>query len=84
VEATGNTRLFYDAAVKDGARVVVVSPSQFKGISQMPITFYRRIQRRRGGEKTNIALARKFLGVIYHTLKNIWVFEGFPNFVMAS
>jgi hypothetical protein len=43
-----------------------------------------RIQRRRGGGKANIALARKFLGVIYHTLKNNWVFEDFPNFVLAS
>lgn len=46
--------------------------------------FYQRIQRRRGGGKVNIALARKFLGVIYHTLKNHWVFEDFPNFVLAS
>ena len=46
--------------------------------------FYQRIQRRRGGGKANIALARKFLGVIYHTLKNNWVFEDFPNFVLAS
>lgn len=38
---------------------------------------------RRGGE-ANIALARKSLGVIYHTLKNNWVFEDFPNFVLAS
>jgi transposase len=47
-------------------------------------SFYQRIQRRRGGGKANIALARKFLGVIYHTLKNNWVFEDFPNFVLAS
>lgn len=46
--------------------------------------FYQRIQRRRGSGKANIALARKFLGVIYHTLKNNWVFEDFPNFVLAS
>jgi transposase len=46
--------------------------------------FYQRIQRRRGGGKANIALAHKFLGVIYHTLKNNWVFEDFPNFVLAS
>jgi transposase len=45
--------------------------------------FYQRIQRRRGGGKANIALARKFLGVIDHTLKNNWVFEDFPNFVPA-
>jgi transposase len=42
------------------------------------------IQRRRGGGKANIALARKFLGVIYHTLKSNWVFQDFPNFVLAS
>jgi transposase len=36
--------------------------------------FYQRIQRRRGGGKANIALARKFLGVIYYTLKNKCVF----------
>jgi transposase len=46
--------------------------------------FYQRIQHRRGGGKAIIALARKFLGVIYHTLKNNWVFEDFPNFVLAS
>lgn len=46
--------------------------------------FYQRIQRRRGGAKANIALARKFLGVIYYTLKNNWVFEDFPNFVLVS
>jgi transposase len=46
--------------------------------------FYQRIKRRRGGGKANIALARKFLGVIYYTLKNNWVFQDFPNFVLAS
>ena len=34
VEATGNTRLFYDAVEKHAARVVVVNPAQFKVISQ--------------------------------------------------
>ena len=34
VEATGNTRLFYDAVVEKASRVVVVNPSQFKVISQ--------------------------------------------------
>jgi transposase len=46
--------------------------------------FYQRIQRRRGGGKANIALARKFLGIIYYTLKKDWVFQDFPNFVLAS
>ncbi|HKQ07069.1 MAG TPA: IS110 family transposase, partial [Blastocatellia bacterium] len=31
-----------------------------------------------------IATARKFLGIIYRTLKNDWVFEDFPNFVLAE
>jgi transposase len=46
--------------------------------------FYSKVARRRGGGKAIIALARKFLGVIYHTLKNNWVFEDFPNFVLAE
>jgi transposase len=31
-----------------------------------------------------IVLARKFLGIIYRTLKDNWVFEDFPNFVLAE
>jgi len=46
--------------------------------------FYSKVARRRGGGKAIIALARKFLGVIYHTLKNNWVFADFPNFVLAE
>ena len=46
--------------------------------------FYDRIARRRGKGKAIIALAKKFLGVIYKTLKNDWVFEDFPNFVLAE
>jgi hypothetical protein len=49
----------------------------------MNSTFHQRIHHRRGG-KANPALAHKFLGVIYHTLKNNWVFKDFPNFVLAS
>jgi hypothetical protein len=37
-----------------------------------------------GGEKANIVLARKFLGVISHILKNNCVVEDLPNFVLAS
>jgi transposase len=46
--------------------------------------YYERIRARRGTGRAIIALARKFLGVIYHTLKNNWVFEDFPNFVLAE
>lgn len=46
--------------------------------------YYERIKLKRGGGKAIIALARKFLGIIYKTLKNKWVFEDFPNFVLAG
>jgi transposase len=44
--------------------------------------FYERIKAKRGGAKAIIATAKKLLSVIYHTLKNKWVFEDFPNFVI--
>jgi transposase len=37
--------------------------------------FYEQVKARRGAGKAIIALARKFLGIIYRTLKNKWVFE---------
>jgi transposase len=46
--------------------------------------FYERIKAKKGGGKAIIATARKFLGIIYRTLKNKWVFEDFPNFVLAE
>lgn len=46
--------------------------------------FYNRLKLRRGSGKAIIATARKFLGIIYETLKNDWIFEDFPNFVLAD
>lgn len=46
--------------------------------------FYDRIKARRGSSKAIIATAKKLLGVIYYTLKNKWVFEDFPNFVIKN
>lgn len=46
--------------------------------------YYDRIKARRGTGKAIIALARKFLNVIYNTLKNNWVWEDFPNGVLAE
>lgn len=46
--------------------------------------YYERIERHRGSGKAIIATARKFLGIIYLTLKNDWIFEDFPNFVIAN
>jgi len=46
--------------------------------------FYQAVKERRGSGKAIIAAARKFLGIIYNTLKNDWVFEDFPNFLLAE
>jgi len=46
--------------------------------------FYDRIKLRRGSGKAIIATARKFLGIIYNTLINDWIFEDFPNFILAK
>jgi transposase len=46
--------------------------------------YYERIRSRRGTGRAIIALARRLLGIIYHTLKNNWVFQDFPNFVLRE
>src|SRR5215467_10875804 len=46
--------------------------------------YYEKIQARRGTGKAIIALVRKLLGIIYRTLKNNWMFEDFPHFVLAE
>lgn len=46
--------------------------------------YYERIKKRRGSGKAIIALARKFLTIIYRTLKNDWIFLDFPNFIIAE
>jgi transposase len=45
---------------------------------------YYEKKKSRGTGKAIIALARKFLGIIYRTLRNKWVFADFPNFVLAE
>ena len=55
-----------------------------KRYSQYLSDYYERIKSRRGGGKAIIALARKFLGIVYQTLKNNWIFKDFPNFVLAK
>lgn len=46
--------------------------------------FHEGIKYRRGGAKANIALARKFLEIIYKTLKNRWIFEDFTQFKLKT
>ena len=46
--------------------------------------FHQSVKSRRGGAKANIALARKFLEIVYKTLKNDWVFEDFTQFKLIK
>ena len=45
---------------------------------------YERIKARRGTGKAIIALARKFLGIVYLTLKENLIWEDFPNGVLQE
>lgn len=55
-----------------------------KKFSEYLKQFYERIKERRGAGKAKIALARKFLVVIYRTLKNDWMFTDFTKFEKAE
>jgi transposase len=46
--------------------------------------YYDGIKARRGHGKAKIALARKYLGIIYTTLTKGWVFADFNNFELAE
>lgn len=46
--------------------------------------YYERMKAHGGHGKAKIATARKFLGIIYNTLKNDWVFADFNNFELAK
>ena len=47
-------------------------------------SYYTKKKSEKGAGKAIIATARNFLGIIYRTLKNKWVFVDFPNFVLAE
>ena len=46
--------------------------------------FYEKLKAKKGSGKAIIATAKKLLGIIYLTLKNNWIFEDFPNFVLKE
>ena len=46
--------------------------------------YYEQVKARRGHGKAKIALARKYLKIIYNTLTNNWVFADFNNFELAE
>jgi len=69
---------------KRGGTTLVQCSLIAKRYSPYLASYYERIKARRGPGKAIIALARKFLGIIYQTLTNNWIFEDFPNFVLKT
>ena len=86
--ANSNERVQHGRITKRGSKLgrttLVQCTLVAKKYSPYLKAFYERIKGRKGGGKAIIATARKFLGIIYRTLKNNWVFEDFPNFVLAE
>lgn len=69
---------------KLGRLVLIQCTLTAKRFSPYLRQYYERIKGRRGSGKALIAVARKFLGIIYRTLKHGWRFTDFPNFVLAE
>jgi transposase len=82
--ATERSGRIHKRGTKLGRTALVQSALIAANYSPYLKNFYERVKARRGAGKAIIALARKFLGIIYRTLKNKWVFEDFPNFVLAE
>jgi transposase len=64
---------------KLGRTVLIQCAMIAKRYSSYLARYYERIKARRGTGKAIVALARKFLGIIYLTLKHNWIWEDFPN-----
>lgn len=83
-----NTTVRHGRITKNGSKIgrttLIQCMLSAKRYSPYLRRYYERIERHRGSGKAIIATARKFLGIIYLTLKNDWIFEDFPNFVIAN
>jgi transposase len=69
---------------KLGRTVLIQCALIAKRYSAYLARYYDRIKTRRGTGKAIVALARKFLGVIYRTLKENLIWEDFPNGVIRE
>lgn len=69
---------------KLGRTVLIQCALIAKRYSDYLARYYERIKARRGTGKAIVALARKFLGIIYLTLKKNLVWEDFPNGVLRE
>jgi transposase len=69
---------------KLGRTVLIQCALIAKRYSEYLQRYYERIKARRGTGKAIVALARKFLGIIYRTLKENLIWEDFPNGVIRD
>ncbi|MCZ2075004.1 MAG: hypothetical protein LC130_08380 [Bryobacterales bacterium] len=70
--------------VRTGCNTLVQSALIAVNYSSYLKRFYEQVGARRGAGKDLITVGRKFLGIIHRTLKNGWIFEDFPDFVLAE
>ena len=83
-----NNTVSYGRITKRGSKIgrttlVQSSLSEMKKNDYLK-KYYEQVKARRGHGKAKIALARKFLGIIYQTLTNNWMFVDFNNFELAE
>jgi len=82
-----NEKQQYGSITKRGSKIgrttLIQCTLVAKKYSPYLSSYFDRIKHSRGAGKAIVATARKFLGIIYRTLKNGWVFKDFPNFEVA-
>ena len=73
----GNDTVCHGRITKNGSKIARTTLVQCaliaKRYSPYLHAFHESVKSRRGGAKANIALARKFLDIVYRTLKNNWM-----------
>jgi transposase len=79
-----NDKVHYGKITKAGSRLgrstLVQCSLIAKKYSPYFANFYSKIKEQRGSGKAIVATARKFLVLIYHTLKENWIFSDFTKF----
>lgn len=79
-----NGKKVYGRITKKGSRLARTTLVQCTWVSVRYNAYlkkyYERLKKRKGAKRAIIACSRKFLNIIYNTLKNDWVFTDFNKF----
>lgn len=83
-----NNKIHYGKITKTGSRLgrstLVQCSLIAKKYSPYFANFYSKIKEQKGSGKAIVATARKFLVLIYHTLKENWIFSDFTKFELKK